>query len=88
MKEDPVFDAIYKNAVLELKCLVYFVDAFPTSTKSDNLPHEVYNHSVDFMIKSNLFVQGELQGVDKVFDGKWFSCVCITPECPAFPVTQ
>ena len=74
-KEDPVFDAVYKNAVLELKREIYFVDAFPVSSKSDNLSHKVYNHGVHFVIESNLFSQDELQGVNKAFDGQWFSCV-------------
>jgi hypothetical protein len=75
VKEDPVFDAIYKNAVLELKHQFYFVDAFPASAKSDNLSRKAYNDSVRFVTNSELFGQDELQGIDKGFDGKWFSCV-------------
>ena len=37
-KEDPVFDAVYKSAAGKLKRQVYFVNAFPTSVESDNLP--------------------------------------------------
>jgi hypothetical protein len=37
-KEDPVFGVVYKNAGLELKRHIYFVNAFPTSAESDNLP--------------------------------------------------
>jgi len=87
-KEDPVFDAVYKNAMLELKRQIYFVDAFPTSTKSDNLSRKVYNHGVHFVVKSDLFSQDELQGIGGAFDGKWFSCVCTSPENLAFPVTH
>jgi hypothetical protein len=72
-KEDPVFGVIYKNAGLELKRHIYFVNAFPTSAESDNLPCKVYNYGVNFMIKSKLFGQDKLQGIEKAFDGKWLS---------------
>ena len=87
-KVDPVFDAIYKNAVLELKHLIYFVDAFPTSTESDNLPRKVYNHGVHSVMESGLFGQDELRGVDKVFDGKWFSCVRTSHKSLVFSITH
>lgn len=83
---DPVFDAVYKNAVLELKRQTFFVDAFPTSTKSDNLPRKVYNHGVRSVIESRLFGQDELRGIDKAFDGKWFSCVRTSCKSLRFPI--
>ncbi|KAF9785139.1 hypothetical protein BJ322DRAFT_1108599 [Thelephora terrestris] len=74
-KENPLFNTIYKNAVLKLKHHIYFVDTFPTSAESDNLPHKVYNYGASFVAKSVLFHQDELQGVNKMFDKKWFSCL-------------
>lgn len=74
-KEDPVFDAIYKNAVLELKRRIYFVNAFPTCAESDNLARKAYNHSVNSVTKSELFSQDDLHRANKAFDGDWFSCV-------------
>ena len=86
-KEDPVFDAVYKNAVLELKRQIYFVDAFPTSTKSDGLPRNAYNHSVRFVIGTELFSKDELQGIGGAFDGKWFSCVRTMFNVSFLPLT-
>ena len=74
-KEDPVFDAIYKNAVLELKRQIYFVNAFPASAKLDNLPRKAYNYGVHLVTKSESFSRDELQETSKAFDGKWLSCV-------------
>ena len=79
-KEIPIFDEIYKNAVLELKRQIYFINAFPTPAELDNLPRKVYNYGVAFVNKSKLFHQDEFQGIDRVFDGKWVSCVCTLAE--------
>jgi hypothetical protein len=79
-KDAPVFDEIYKNAVLELKRQIYFVNAFPTPAELDNLPRKVYNQGVAFVNESKLFHQDKFQGIDRVFDGKWVSCVCTLVE--------
>ena len=76
MKENPAFDAIYKNAILKLKRQIYFTNAFPAPVESDNLARKAYNYGVNCVTKSNLFSRDDLRGANKVFDGKWFSCVC------------
>ena len=86
-KESPVFSTIYKNATLELKRQMYFINAFPTSTKSDILPRIAYDHGVALVKESGLFSRNELQGVDRAFDGKWRACVCVPLDIHPSPLT-
>jgi len=74
-KEDPVFDAVYKSATGELKRQICFVNPFPDSVKSDNLPRAVYNHGVHSVIKSGLYSHDDLRKLTTGYDGQWFSCV-------------
>ena len=74
-KEDPVFNAVYKSAAGELKRQVYFVNAFPTSAESDNLPQEVYNYGVHSVKESKAYNRDDLQKLTKAYNGQWFSCV-------------
>jgi len=74
-KEDPVFDAVYKGATGELKRQICFVNAFPNSTESDNLPRAMYNHGVRSVNESGLYSRDDLRKVAKGFDPQWFSCV-------------
>ena len=80
-KEDPVFDAVYKSAASELKRQICFVNAFPDSIISDNLPRAVYNYGVHFMNESGLYGDDELRKLSKGFDGQWFSCVRLSYKC-------
>ena len=75
-KEDPVFDAVFKSATSELKRQICFVNAFPNSTNSNNLPRVVYNHGVCSVKESGLYCRDDLRAAAKGFDGQWFSCVC------------
>ena len=63
-KESLVFSTIYNGAALELKRQIYFVNTFPTSTKSDALPRKAYDHGVMFTRESGSFSCSDLQGVD------------------------
>lgn len=83
-KEDPIFDAVYKSATRELKRQLCFVNAFPDSAISDNLPRVVYNHGVRFAKESNLFSRDDLRKLPTGFDGQWFSCVCPSNNIPCF----
>ena len=86
-KEDPVFDAVYKNATNELKRQICFVSAFPDSAESDNLPRAVYNCAVDSVSNSGLYSQDDLCKLAKGFDGQWFSCVRLSRKGSIFLAT-
>ena len=81
-KESPVFSTIYNGAALELKRQIYFVNAFPTSTKSDALPRKAYDHGVMFARESGSFSCSDLQGVDRAFNGKWRALVRVPSKYP------
>ena len=75
-KESPVFSAIYRSTTLEVKRQMFFVDAFPTSTKSDTLPRRAYDHGITVARESGSFSRNDLQGVEQAFNGKWRASVC------------
>lgn len=86
-REDPVFDAVYKSATNELKRQIYFVDAFPNSTKSDDLPRAVYKHGVHITNESGLYSHNDLRKLTKGFNNQWFSCVRPSHKYPVLSIT-
>ena len=74
-KEDPVFNAVYRHTISELKCQICFINTLPTPAESNNIPPAAYSHGACFVSKSGLYHHEDLHKLRNGFNKQWFRCV-------------